>query len=358
MAKAAAAQKAFVANRIGDFAMIGAMGLLYYELAKNGVITGKAPADKDARDFMKTSGILPYSFEIGGKTYTYDWAQPSSIPLATGADIYYQLKNSKKPEQALLEAGASGLNTLFSQSLVQGLSKMFGNNSYNQGGGIAENLTNIALGVPTQFIPLGSISRQATEISDSYQRNLTSDSQIQSRLINPVKNMIPGLRQTLPVKIDTFGNKIPSKSAIDTLFNPANASASSKTGINNELLRLNTQSNEVKQFPQLGKGSIGYKLGRKGDQLKTNLTPQQIESYQESLGKSNFEAIKSAILTPDYLQGNDKQKSDIISNILSKTKQSEETKALKSLNINEYISSGSTRGSRNGRETRSARQGR
>lgn len=37
MAKAAAAQKAFVANRIGDFAMIGAMGLLYYELAKNGV---------------------------------------------------------------------------------------------------------------------------------------------------------------------------------------------------------------------------------------------------------------------------------------------------------------------------------
>ena len=321
-----------LAKSITGTALIGAG----YELAKRGIISGKAPPDIDARNFEKTSGILPYSFEVDGKSYTYDWAQPSAIPIAVGADMYYQLKHSKKPEQALLEAGASGLNTLFSQSLVQGLSKMFGSSFQNQGGGFAENLTNIALGAPSQFIPLGSTMRQIGEVTDPYQRNLTGETNIETNLINPIKNQIPFLRKTLPAKVDSFGQKVPSKSIINTFINPANTSTINKSEAISELSRLYNQSNESKQFPQLGKSSISYKTGKNEPSVNQKLTPQGLELYQQALGKANMQAIQNTIQTPKYQNSNDKEKAEMISNILSKTKQSEESNMLSASGIDEY----------------------
>ena len=57
--------------------------VLGYGLAKAGIASGEADDDKDVKNFMKDSlGISSYSINIGGKSFSYDWAQPVATPLA------------------------------------------------------------------------------------------------------------------------------------------------------------------------------------------------------------------------------------------------------------------------------------
>jgi hypothetical protein len=73
-----------------------------------------------------------------------------------------------------------------------------------------------------------------------------------------------------------------------------------------------------------------------------------------SLGKSNMEAIKKIMNTPEYKRANDKEKAEIISKAMSENKQLVETKTLKEQGIKEYtalknINSRQGRPGRNGR---------
>jgi hypothetical protein len=322
-----------LAKSISGTALIGAG----YELAQKGIISGAASKDKDARNFANTVGILPYSFKVGGKTYTYDWAQPSSIPIAMGADIYYNLKKSKNPDNVLIESAKSGFNTLFSQSLLQGLNKMFGGSSFG-GGDMAENLTNTALSATSQFIPLGSLQRQIGEIADPYKREMADESIIKSKVVNPFKNTVLGLRQTLPVKVNTIGTPVKAGGFVDTMLNPARSSDYQGNSTFDELLRLNSQSNENKQFPTTAKDKISYKTSKKGESQNLNLTPDQLASYKAQLGQSNLQAIQKVMSTSAYANGNDKQKADLLSKALSDNKQKVENNFLKSVGIKEYKS--------------------
>lgn len=324
-----------LAKGLTGTALIGAG----YQLAQKGTITGNAPKDIDTRKYMEANGILPYSFKVGDTSYTYDWAQPSSIPLAIGADIYYNLKNKKDATNTLIAAGSSGLQTLLSQPLIQGLTKVFGGAQY--GGTMSDNLINSMLGAGTQAVPLGGIMRQVAELKDPYKRNTyEKENAVNSYLVNPVKNSIPGIRESLPVKVNSFGEKAIAAGAFNTFLNPARSGIETKINpaVNAELLRLSEQGGENKQFPTLAKPNISYKLTKKGETQKLTLTGDQLSQYQEEVGKLNTEQISKIITTPKYINSNDKQKAEIIAGVMSKTKQVLENKLLKGQGIKEYIS--------------------
>jgi hypothetical protein len=320
-----------------------------YYLAEKGIIKGDASKDVDARNFENTVGLLPYSFKAGDKTFTYDWAQPKSIPLAIGADIYFNLKTSKNPENVLIEAGKSGISTLFSQTLVQGLTKLFGGNSYGSNTGIVDNLVNLGLNASTQFVPLASIQRQLAENMDPYKRETSEESIIKSKAINPIINAIPFARQNLPVKVNTVGEKVQSNKWFDIFLNPARSSEYKTNKTYNELLRLNSQSNENMQFPTKAKNEISYKTSKKGNTEKFKMSPQQLMDFQEMLGKRNIDAINKTINSKEYNNLNDKQKAKSISDEMSKVKQKTENEFLKLQGINEYIKKTKNRRTRRSR---------
>jgi hypothetical protein len=320
-----------------------------YYLAEKGIIKGDASKDVDARNFENVVGLLPYSFKVGEKTFTYDWAQPKSIPLAIGADIYFNLKNSKNPENVLIEAGKSGVSTLFSQTLVQGLTKLFGGNSYGNNTGIVDNLVNLGLNASTQFVPLASIQRQLAENMDPYKREFTDESIVKSKAINPVINTIPFARQNLPIKVNTVGEKVKSNKWFDIFLNPSKSSEYKSNKVYDELLRLNSQSNENMQFPTKAKNEISYKTSKKGNIEKLKMSPQQLMDFQEMLGKRNIDAVNKVINTKEYVTLNDKQKAKAISDEMSKVKQKTENEFLKLQGINEYIKKTKNRRTRRSR---------
>jgi hypothetical protein len=273
------------------------------ELAKKGIALGKAPTDKDAREFQKATGYLPYSLKIGNNTYTFDWAQPYAIPFSMGVNMYEAFKQSKNPDKALLESLYAGGETLFSQSMLQGLNKVFGGSTTMTGQGVTENLIDTSLSSLTQFAPLGSLTRKVSEATDPYKRDFSSDSSVKKLLINPLKNTYPGLRQTLPAKVDVLGEKMKSTNKPDILaplrtLKPYNQGETKETPATKEIRRL-YDTGQLKQIPRVANDKLTYKLTKKSESQKLELDPFKKNEYQEELGKKNIEAIGKLIKTSD-----------------------------------------------------------
>ena len=71
-------------------------------LAKAGLTTGAEDEDKETAEFMKAVGFKPYSFKVGGKYITYDWAQPYTTPMAIMSE-YERLRNKDDLEMNIFD---------------------------------------------------------------------------------------------------------------------------------------------------------------------------------------------------------------------------------------------------------------
>ena len=104
--------------------------ILGIALAKAGITSGDSDDDKDTANFLKnTLGINSYSIKIGGKSFTYDWAQPLAAPLSITANVV----NSKSSDsKALLEGIVGSLDSagsiLLEQSFLQSINDVLNDN--------------------------------------------------------------------------------------------------------------------------------------------------------------------------------------------------------------------------------------
>jgi len=311
-----------------------------YELGKRGILSGKAPKDKDARNFQKATGYLPYSAKIGDNTYTFDWAQPYAIPLSMGVDMYESFKNSKNPDKAILESLKAGGDTLFSQSMLQGLNRAFGGSSSGFGGSMTENLVDSALSSTSQFIPLGSLARKVSDATDPYARDTYSEDSVERYVANPLKNAYPFTRGKLPAKVNVLGEKTEAYNKPDALapfrtLRPFNVGGVKEGSAINEINRL-YDVGLLTQIPRTASNKITYKLGKNSESQTLTLTTKQKNNFQEMLGKSNVSEIEKTIKLPEYKKGNDKEKADLIKDAMTNVQQRVENDFLKQQGIKEY----------------------
>lgn len=205
-------QNKFVKN-IGN----GIAGVLMYAaglaLAANGVTTGSDDEpDKDIRNFKRNIlGVSPYSIKIGDETFTYDWAQPVGSALSITADIYKNNINMDNAVNIITNALATGGNTLFEQSMLSGLSELFG--GYD---GFMPAVANAVLDLPSQFVP--TLSKQAAELTDPYARR-TATGSMTDKAVNKVLARIPGASKTLEPVVDVLGRDVKRYGGKNNLFN-------------------------------------------------------------------------------------------------------------------------------------------
>ena len=285
-------------------------------LAQNGIITGSSPKDADASAFQKEQGILPYALKLGKDFVSFDWAQPASIPIAMGADIYNNYKNSKNTQDAIISGAKGGLSTLFSQSMVQGLQKLF--SSYDSSGnGLLDNLEGAGYNAILQLLPFNSLTRQVAEIIDPVKRSTYEDTGIESKLINQAKNSLPFLRQTLPEKIKTTGEADTSRNFANVLFNPANVGINNLDNTKKEILRLYNDSGETIQFPKVASKTITPL--KQGKQIfeKLTLDGTQRSEYQKLLGAETMKLFNDAMNLSKYKNADDSEKAKILQGVIT-----------------------------------------
>jgi hypothetical protein len=278
--------------------LVGTAGIAAgYILAKNGIIKGALSDDKDEAAFQKQQGILPYSINVHGNSYTYDWAQPASVPLIMGTVIYQSINESDAEERSALQkmantsltAGKAVANQWFELSPLQSLSDIFGGNGYGEND-IAGNIGTEIAEMPQRLIP--SLMSATANVNDTSQRTIFSNGDTVKTYADTVKSKIPVLRKSLPQAYDTWGNpKINADSTAQAAFNnyinPGKNGRDAKTDIDDKIQALYDKTGDATVFPQQMSWSVKI-----GDTTK-KLSNVEYSDYQKNVGQTSYQFAKA-----------------------------------------------------------------
>ena len=278
-----------------------------YALAQSGVIQGALSDDKDEAQWEKSHGKLAYSVKVGDNYYTFDWAQPASIPIILGTTIYQCMQDSDNALDTIYQGAVAATNAWSDLSPLQTLTDIFGGN-----GTPAENIADTFLEAPLGWIPaqLGVAAR----IGDTTQRVTYDNTSKLNNIINQAKSKIPGMSQTLPVAYDTWGNPIKrqdstGEAALANLLNPGQIGNIRETPIDDEINDLYASTGDAAVFPK--KAAWSYKIN--GETVKLN--SEQYSEYQRIMGQNAYGMASALINSASYNNMSDDQKAGAIADL-------------------------------------------
>ena len=284
--------------------------VLGYALAKAGITSGKSDDDKDTANFIKnTLGISSYSINIGGKTFTYDWAQPLAAPLSITANIVNSRNNK---EQALLEGIIGSLDSagsiLLEQSFLQSINDVLTDND-----GFVSGLINSMLDLPARAVP--TFSKQVADLVDGIQRTTFEYGKPVQTAINKVKAKIPFLSKTLSPTVDTMGREIQKYGGKNNIFNvflnPANINTENISTSAAEIYRLYNATGDKTIMPRVAP----YYINKNGE--KIIMDSKQRAEYQKIAGNIIELSVKELVNDSKYINLSDTEKSDMINKIVN-----------------------------------------
>lgn len=321
---------------VGTGAIMGAGAVL----GGLGIITEAPNEDTDARNLQKASGQGGYQINVdalrrylfsgfdsdeaklkeGDTLVSYDWAQPTSIPLSAGAAIGKK-QNPGDAAISTVSNAANGLNTLIEQPLVSGLNTFF-NNVKNKG--VVGAAGETAKGAPASFVP--TASNQTRQLTDNTTRS-TYDPNGLVQSLNMVANKIPGASYLLHPQVDTLGNdkqnyQNGSNNLLNVAFNPAFVNKYQPDSAAKLPLGIMNDTGETKQIPTTTKTT------QKVNGENMQLTAQQNEDFQRYVGLKTRDYLETASKDKQFMSLNQQDQATRISQAISNIQQAARVQVL------------------------------
>lgn len=313
--------------------------ILGIALAKAGITSGDSDDDKDTANFLKnTLGINSYSIKIGGKSFTYDWAQPLAAPLSITANVV----NSKSGDsKALLEGIVGSLDSagsiLLEQSFLQSI-----NDVLNDNDGVVSGIINEVLELPARAVP--TFSKQIADLVDGTQRTSFEYGKPIQSAVNSIKAKIPFVSKTLNPAVDTMGREVQKYGGKNNIFNvflnPANVSTENISESAEEIYRLYKETGDQTIMPRVAP----YYINKNGEEI--TMTSKERAEYQKISGKIIEDNVQLLLKDIAYKEMNDTEKTEVINKIInySYNKAREEVLDIEMSNeynkINSYVNDG------------------
>jgi hypothetical protein len=256
---------------------------LGYALAQAGIATGAYDEDKDIKAFQQAIGMQDYAFKFGDKEYTFDWAQPVSVPLAIGVNMFNSGLTENEMKQTVYDRAMQAIvqsgNIIFEQPLLTGLQKVFGGYGADS---IAENIKGLALDAPLQIVPGLSLMRQLRQVTDSSQRQIDYNDPLQQ-----LQNQLPIASQLLPEKISPLGEAVEYEGnifqrAFNAFLSPGQLGNSKLSEIEALYMKNYAELKDKTIFPRVP--PVSYKL-----------TPLQKSQWNEDSGGYISETVSKAL---------------------------------------------------------------
>lgn len=296
-------------QRLGKATAGTMLYLIGLALAKAGITSGESDDDKDTKNFMKnTLGINSYSIKIGGKTFTYDWAQPIAAPLSITANIEKNRKENVSTLENIISSLDTAGNILLEQSFMDSINTVLNNND-----GIVTGIQEAILELPSRAIP--TFSKQIVDLTDSTQRQTFEYNAPLKTSVNKIKAKIPGLSKKLAPSVDTMGRDIQKYGGKNNVFNvflnPANVNSENLSESASEIYRLYKETGDTTIMPRVSP----YYINKNGE--KTILTSEQRADYQKTSGKIIEDNVKKLLKNRTYNSLSDEEKADVINNIVN-----------------------------------------
>ena len=293
---------------------VGTAGILLgVALARKGLIQGALAKDTDEKQFEKQQGKQAFSINLNGKYYTFDWAQPATIPIIIGATINDVIEESDRENADYLniakQSATAAIDSWVDLSPLSSLKEILGGNGYGKNS-VGENVIDAATEFPLRLLP--SLGNAIAKTQDPIERLTTVNDKPGQTLINKAKSKIPGLSQTLPAKYNTWGQEIKRQnSTADALFanflNPGSFGYDASTPIDAEIQRLANDVGTVSVYPRVADKTVGDK----------KLSPQEISNYQREMGQHSYELAEKFINSQIYKDIDDSRRADVMSKLYS-----------------------------------------
>ena len=262
---------------------------LGYYLRQQGVLTGAAPSSPGERNRERIEGIQPYSVNMGNTSRRYDWVEPISFPIALGADLADQIKQTPDDEAGAL-VRAEGQN--FKMLTMKGIL-----GSFAQVGSAASGDARAAVRYITGLLSPPPIVGQIAKGTDTVRDRDTRSTSTVGQIENVLKAKIPGFRETLPARVNAFGDTSPQVGGmLDALLDPSNPSRITPSPETDELARLG-----------VGVPDFGSRLAIRGQPPITR-TPQQLDAMSQEFGAVKRAALLQLMSDPEFQAASDAEK--------------------------------------------------
>lgn len=269
-------------------ASIGTTGAIVVgkTLVDHNMINLGFPQDQSERKRWELEGRQPYSIRLGNKWVSLNYVQPFGSLIAAGAAYEQARRNGKGPEQALENAGAEAGKAVTSQSFLKGLA-----------GAAAAIQDPATAGAKFVEQTAGSIVPNAisaiARAKDPVQREV-------SGVVQSIQNDIPGKRQNLPAKQDSFGRPIPRQAGpVNVFLNPLRPSD----------VRTSPTITEIRRLSDAGQSIVPSTIRKDSLGQGTSLSKQQIRDLGQAYGSRVQDSWNQIISDPRYslLTNEDKQ---------------------------------------------------
>lgn len=236
---------------------IAALG---YVLARMGLLVG-GQGDDDEDQFEKLQGYQEYSLNVGGQSYTIDWAAPTVLPLFVGEALHrleQENANGDLDGWDWLEASMGLLDPVMSLSMLDGLNRTLSAVRYDTGEPIPAILQTIVGSYVSQGIPtvLGAVART---VDDSRRTSFTPKGQTSvqrwlSRLWQTsFVGKIPVASEGRMAYVDEWGRTDTESSAllraIENFVSPGYINPLKETPLEDELSRLAKATGDNGVYP-------------------------------------------------------------------------------------------------------------
>lgn len=304
--------RADVISSVSRAIMGSGMGAVAYWLADKGAMFGQSNKDSETRKLQQMAGIR--DFQINGSAvlrmleaaatggdvdaaaklkdgdtlWAYEWAQPSSMPMAIGSNIHQSVKQSQGPLQTTSEAALSGFSTLFNSSVLSGIREAF-QIPMGEDNAVKAIGMNLVKQAPSMFTP--SIVRNInTFLDDKLRETYTPDDAL--KIVNPARSGIPGQAQQMPQRVDTFGRPMTRpNSFFDVFVSPSDRSKYEPTPEAQFVLDLLNETGNTNVAPRAVPKYLTGKDIKTGLNRKVDLTPEQYVRLQTIVGEETAKRI-------------------------------------------------------------------
>jgi hypothetical protein len=300
-------QKQFVDTLARALTGTGILTLGYF-LARAGLLTGRLPEDDKKAQAEKLAGKQEYAIRVGDKSYTYDWAAPIGALLATGADMYQAGVDKKGFVATLWAAAQAGLDSMFQQSYLEGLSQLFGYKDITQG------FLATMRSLPASFIPTGF--NQLAKVIDSTWRE-TYDPNPLKEALNRTLARVPGLSMTLQPKIATSGDDLPNfdgrplvSNIFESFISPGYIGQNAMTKIDTEMVRLYNATGDRDVLPPV-RPSKSFDV--RGETI--TMTAKEYADFQRVRNSYIYKEVNKLLASDAYKKVTDAEQAELVAKI-------------------------------------------
>lgn len=192
-------------------------------LAAQGVFSAGASDDDKEANLDAGMGQQEYAINIGGKSYTIDWASPAVVPLAMGGELYEALHQKYDDDETAFNQAMATVSRMFdpmlNMTMLSGIGSTVTSAAYNKSNPLFGIASNVATNFGGQFVPtlFGQIARTVdnTRRTTYADKNSPVPSSVQ-KFLQRQENKIPGLSQYQPAYTDVWGRE--QKNGPDNVF--------------------------------------------------------------------------------------------------------------------------------------------